>query len=164
MQTNNNDFYLDHDYKKNYNSNGSLFLDKDYNWDIPSSNLLIYGHNTIDGTMFRDLLNYNNESYYQDHPQIRFTSLEEDAYYEIMAVFLSRVYYKNEENVFRYYKFINAENKNEYDSYVENCKSSSLYNIEKTPTYNEQLITLSTCSNHTEDGRLVVAGYKKVLP
>lgn len=32
-------------YKKAYSYDGSLFLDKDYNWDLPSSNLLIYGHN-----------------------------------------------------------------------------------------------------------------------
>lgn len=161
LQTNNNDFYLNHDYQKKYNKNGSIFLDKDYDWNIPSSNLLIYGHNSQDGTMFKDLLNYKNENYYKEHPKIRFTTLNEDAEYEIIAVFLSRVYYKREENVFRYYKFINAENENEYNSYVENSKKSSLYNIEKTPKYKDQLITLSTCSNHTEDGRLAVVGYKK---
>lgn len=161
LQTDNNDFYLNHDYQKKYNANGSLFLDKDYDWEVPSSNMLIYGHNTRDGSMFYDLLKYKNESYYKEHPKIRYTSLNEDSEYEIFAVFLSRVYYKNETNVFRYYNFINAQNENEYNSYVYNSKKSSLYNIDKTPKYNAQLITLSTCSHHTQDGRLVVVGYKK---
>lgn len=41
-QTDNNDYYLNHTYKKEENVNGSIFLDKDYDFNRPSENLLIY--------------------------------------------------------------------------------------------------------------------------
>lgn len=161
LQTTDNSYYMTHDYEKNYSSHGSIFLDKDYDWDIPSSNLLIYGHNITTGAMFNELLKYNDEKYYKEHPTIRFTTNKEDAEYEIIAVFKSRVYYKSEQNVFRYYYFINAENEEEYNEYVENAKKASLYDTGETAKYGDQLITLSTCSYHTEDGRFAIVARKE---
>lgn len=161
LQGTDNDYYMTHDYKKEYTKEGSLFLDKDYNWSLPSSNLLIYGHNNIGSTeMFADLLNYKEESYYKEHPSIRFTTENEDAEYEIIAVFESRVYYKSEKNVFRYYYFINAENEEEYNEFVKNAKASSIYDTGITANYGDDLITLITCSYHVDDGRFVVIGRK----
>ena len=162
MQGEDNDFYMTHDYKKEQSKRGSLFLDKDYDWSIPSSNLLIYGHNnTKDGSMFADLLKYKKKSFYVEHPTIKFTTDTEEADYEIIAAFLSRVYYKSEKNVFRYYYFVNAENEEEYNDYVANSKEASLYNTGKTAKYGDQLITLSTCEYSQEDGRFVVVARKK---
>ena len=110
--------------------------------------------------MFHNLLNYADEEYYKKHPNIRFTTAEEDATYEIIAAFRSRVYYKSEQDVFRYYYFVNPESKEEYDEFVENAKEASLYDTGKTAEYGDQLITLSTCSYHTEDGRFAVVGRK----
>lgn len=160
LQGTDNEYYMNHTYKKEESKNGSIFLDKDYNWDLPSSNLLIYGHNNRNGTMFEELMNYKNESYYKEHPKIRFTTENEDSTYEIIAVFLSRVYYKDEIDVFRYYYFINAENEEEYNEYVQNCKKASIYNIEATAKYGDQLLTLSTCEYSQEDGRLAVVARK----
>lgn len=160
LQTTDNDFYLSHNYKKEKTSGGSLFLDKDFDIEKPSSNYLIYGHRMKDGTMFEDLIKYKEESFYKEHPTIKFTTNSEDAEYEIIAVFESRVYYKSESNVFRYYYFINAENEQEFNDYVESSKKESLYDTGKTVKYGEQLLTLSTCSYHTEDGRLAVVARK----
>lgn len=160
LQGDDNSFYMSHDYKKDYAINGSVFLDKDYDWNLPSSNLLMYGHNTTDGTMLQNLMNYKQENYYKEHPTIKLTTNKEDAEYEIIAVFLSRVYYKSETNVFRYYYFVNAENEQQYDDFVENSKKASLYDTGKTAEYGDQLLTLSTCSYHTTDGRLAVVARK----
>ncbi len=161
LQGEDNEYYMTHTYKKQYSKDGSLFLDKDYDWSKPSTNLLIYGHNNIGSKeMFVDLMNYKEEEYYNTHKTIRFTTNEEDAEYEIIAVFLSRVYYKYETDVFRYYFFINAENEQEFNEYVQNSKEASLYDIDATAEYGDQLLTLSTCSYHTEDGRLAVVARK----
>ena len=162
MQGEDNDFYMDHNYKKEKVKTGSIFLDKDYDWSIPSSNLLMYGHNKRNGTtMFSELLKYKDESFYQNYPIIKFTTVDEDAEYEIIAAFLSRVYYKSETNVFRYYYFINAKNKEEYDDFVNNAKKASLYDTGKTAEYGDQLITLSTCEYSQEDGRFAIVARKK---
>ena len=110
LQTKDNNYYMKHNYKKEYSINGSIFLDKDYLWDPPSSNLLIYGHNNKNGTMFQSLLKYKDKNYYTSHPYIKFTTNAESSIFEIFAVFESRVYLKSEKNVFRYYYFINSKN------------------------------------------------------
>ena len=161
LQGKDNDYYLTHNYKKQKTEKGSIFLDSDYDWTLPSTNLLIYGHNLINGQMFKDLLKYSDEEFYKKHPIIRFTTNNKDTEFEIISVFKSRVYYKNEKNVFRYYDFINANTEKEYNRFVKNAKEASIYNINKTAKYGDQLITLVTCSYHTENGRFVVIGREK---
>ena len=161
LQAADNDYYLRRNYKKEYSKEGSLFLDKAYDWTLPSTNLLIYGHNNIGSSeMFAGLIKYKSESYYNTHKTIRLTTNSEDAEYEIIAVFLSRVYYQSEKDVFRYYYFINAESEEEFNDYVKNSKKASLYNIEATAEYGDQLLTLSTCEYSQEDGRLAVVARK----
>ncbi len=161
LQGTDNEYYMTHNYKKQKSKNGSIFLTKDYDWSIPSSNFLIYGHNLNNGTMFQELLKYAKEEFYKEHSIIRFTTNKEDAEYEIISVFKSRVYYKTEKNVFRYYFFVNANSEAEYNEFVQNAKKASLYDIDKTAKFGDQLITLSTCSYHVEDGRFAVVGRKK---
>ena len=160
LQGTDNSYYMTHNYKKEKSKNGSIFLNSDYNWNIPSNNLLIYGHNLGNGMMFQELLKYEKESFYQEHPIIRFTTAKEDAEYEIISAFKSRVYYKSEKNVFRYYYFINSKSEEEYNQFVKNAKNASLYPIDTTANYGDQLITLSTCSYYVEDGRFAVVGRK----
>lgn len=160
VQGTDNQYYMKHTYNKENSKDGSIFLDKSYDWNIPSSNLLLYGHNNKNGTMFQNLLKYKDESFYREHPNIRFTTISDDCQYEIISAFLSRVYYQDETDVFRYYYFINAGDEAEYKSYIEESKKASLYDTGKTAEYGEQLLTLSTCSYHTEDGRFVVVAKK----
>ncbi len=161
LQGSDNSFYLNHDYKKEKNKNGALFLDASYSWNPPSSNLLIYGHNNQNGTMFEDLLKYKQKDFYENHKLIRFTTNADDSYYEIIAVFNSKVYYQSQKDVFKYYYFINANDENEFNEYIQNVKQISLYDTGNSANYGEQLITLSTCSYHTKDGRFAVVAKKK---
>ena len=156
LQATDNDYYLTHNYKKEKASGGALFLDKDFDLEKPSTNYLIYGHRMENGTMFEDLMKYSDETFYKEHPNIRFTTNKEDIEYEIIAVFYSRVYYKSEKNVFRYYYFINAENEQEFNNYIENTINESIYDTDKTAEYGDQLLTLSTCEYSQEDGRFAV--------
>ena len=160
LQSTDNEFYMKNNYKKEKSKDGSIFLDKSYNWDIPSSNLLLYGHNNKNGIMFQDLLKYKNEDFYKEHTKIKFTTNKEDNVYEIISVFYSRVYYKSEKNVFRYYYFVNANNEQEYNDFVNNAKKSSIYDTGVNANYGDQLLTLSTCEYSQEDGRFVVVAKK----
>ena len=110
--------------------------------------------------MFDELVKYKDEAFYKEHPTIRFTTNKEDATYEIIAAFKSRVYYQDETDVFRYYNFVNAENIKDYTEYVNNCKSASLYDTEKTAILGDQLLTLSTCDYEVQNGRFVVVAKK----
>ena len=161
LQGEDNSYYMTNNYKKQKSKDGAIFLDKDYDWELPSTNLLIYGHNNIGSSdMFSELMKYKKESFYKKHKKINFITNDEEAEYEIISVFLSRVYYKHEKNVFRYYYFINANNKQDFDNYINNCKKVSLYKIDMTAIYGDKLMTLSTCEYSKLNGRLVVVAKK----
>ncbi len=106
--------------------------------------------------MFEDLLKYAKEDFYKEHKTIKFTTNKEDAIYEILAVFYSRVYYKSEKDVFRYYYFVNANNEAEYNE----AKKASIYDTGITAEYGDQLLTLSTCEYSQEDGRFAIVAKK----
>ena len=160
LQGDDNDYYIDHNYKKEWSSAGSLFLDKDFDLQNGSDNYLIYGHRNKTGIMFEDLIKYANEDFYKNHTKIKFTTLDEDAEYVIISVFYSRVYYKNETNVFKYYNFVNATDENDYNNYVYNAKKKSIYIIDEDAKYGDQLLTLSTCEYSQTNGRFVVVAKK----
>jgi len=160
LQGTDNSYYMTHNYKKEYSKDGSIFLDKAYDWNVPSSNLLIYGHNNKNGIMFEELLKYANEDFYKQHSKIKFTTIYEDCEYEILSAFYSRVYYKSETNVFRYYFFVNASNEEEYNEFVNNSKKASIYETGVSAKYGDQLLTLSTCEYSREDGRFAVVAKK----
>lgn len=159
VQTTDNDYYINHNFKKEYNELGSIFLDKDCSITKPTANYLIYGHRSNGGQMFETLTRYKDEEFYKDHTNFQFATLDDVSEYKIIAVFQSQVYYKNQD-VFKYYFFKDASTEEEFDNYVTNIKELSMYNIEETANFGDQLITLSTCDYHVEDGRFVVVAKK----
>ena len=103
---------------------------------------------------------YKDENFYKEHKTIRFTTEKEDSTYEILAAFKSRVYYKDETNVFRYYNFVNAKDGIDYANYIRNAKEISLYDTGVNAIYGDQLMTLSTCDYEVDNGRFVVVAKK----
>ena len=98
--------------------------------------------------------------FYKKHKTIEFDTLYEKRQYEVVAVFRSKVYKENED-VFKYYRYVGKLSKKQYETYVKNCKKLSIYKDGATPAYGEQLLTLVTCAYHTENGRFVVVARKK---
>lgn len=153
-----NSYYLDKNYNKEYSVFGSLFINYKFDFLSDSSNMLIYGHNNKNGSMFADLLKYADEDFIENSKYIHYTSLEEEMIFEIFSVLKTRVFYQYETDVFRYYNFVNSNSEVEYLEFVNNAKSSSLYESNISITYPNKLITLSTCAYHTENGRFAIIG------
>ena len=153
MQSRNNpNFYLKHNFEKEYSDLGTPYVQE--NCDIAESdNLVIYGHHIKGGKMFGALEDYKSKSFYEEHKNIQFDTLTEQAEYEIVAVFKT-VAYSSEG--FRYYDFVDAENEEDFNSYVGKCKELALYDTGVTAEYGDRLITLSTCEYSARNGRLVV--------
>ena len=159
MQTTDNEYYLDHNLNQEYDKNGSIFMDKDCDVLKPSTNLILYGHHMKSGQMFGGLSLYSDQSYYEKHPCIQFDTIYEKGLYEIMYVFRSRVY-SEDEIVFKYYQFIDAQSEQEFDSYMNDMKGMSLYDTGVTAQYGDRLLTLSTCDYQEKNGRFVVVAKK----
>ncbi len=159
LQTDNNEYYLDHNVNEEYDINGSIFMDKDCDIVKPSTNYILYGHHMKNGKMFGKLDSYQSESYYKEHPYISFDTIYEKGTYEVMYVFRSRVY-KETEIVFKYYQFIDANGEQEFESHMQEMAAMSLYDTGVTASYGDQLLTLSTCDYQETDGRFVVVAKK----
>lgn len=155
MQTSDNTYYLDHNYNQEYDKNGSIFLD--YNCSVypRSTNMIVYGHHMKSGSMFGNLQKYAKESYGKKHSVITFDTIYEKAQYQVMYVFRSQVY--NEDDiVFKYYQFIEANSETEFNSYMQEMSALSLYDTGVTAEFGDNLLTLSTCDSSQTDGRFVV--------
>lgn len=162
-------YYLYRDFKKQDNKNGSLILDTDSvagvgtavsdykNGTAPSSNLIIHGHTMKSGAMFGNLNLYQDKEYGLSHNIICFDSLYEKREYELIAVFYSQVYYESDE-VFKFYKFFQADIQEEFDDWYHNIMELSLYDTGVKAEFGDEFITLSSCAYHVEDGRFVVVG------
>ena len=155
-----NDFYLSHNFDKEYDINGLLVLDKRCNSDASGLNVLIHGHNMDNGDMFGNLDLYKNYDYYKEHSTMEFNSLYETGVYDIIAVFVSSVYNSNV-GEFAYYDYINIETENDYNTYVQTAKENSLYDTGLSAEYGDELITLSTCEYSRPNGRLVILGRRR---
>lgn len=158
------EYYLRRAFDGSYALSGSLFIGADC---IPDgSNIIIYGHNMKDSSMFGTLESYADEDYAREHSEIIYDLIQPDGSYErltfeVMAAFYSRIYSVDEENAFRYYYSTDLSNPDVFQYYIEEVMSASLYDLGVTAGYGDRLLTLSTCSYHTEDGRFVVVAREK---
>ncbi len=178
MQTKNEpEFYLRRDFYGEYSLAGTPFMDANSNVaDSPqkdssdsSSNWLIYGHNMKTGIMFHDLMKYEEPSFYEEHPTFEFSTVQIDQKtgkvkespdtYQIIAVCYSQIY--TEDSIeFKYYKYASLTAEEDFADYVDGIKAESVYDTGHTAEYGDQLVTLSTCAYHVDDGRFYVVGKK----
>ncbi len=153
------EFYLHRSFKKEYSDSGTPFMDADSDIFIPTSNWLIYGHHMKSGIMFHDIVKYEQQDFYQKHPTFKFDTIYKGGQgtYQIIAAGYSKIY-NEDENVFKYYQYADIDSKERFDEYVAGVKSISVYETGETAEYGDQLVTLSTCTYQTEDGRFFVVG------
>lgn len=152
------EYYLHRGFDREEAASGSLFIGE--GWTADAGNIIIYGHHMRDGTMFGSLDEYKSEEYAKEHPIIRFDTLTTEGEYQVMAAFYSELYSLKEKDVFRYYWYADLRKKERFEEYVEEVKKAALYDLGVEAVYGDELLTLSTCSYHTDKGRFVVVARK----
>ncbi len=152
MQTKSNpDFYLKHDFNKNYSFYGTPYLSA-YCDLKKADNLIIYGHNINGGKMFGALEQYKDKEFFDRHKNIYFTTNRKREY-EVFAVMSVNI------KEFEYWKFVMVRDEKDYDDFVKKVLKHSLWNTGEKPKYGEQMLMLSTCDNGKgDDWRIVVVG------
>lgn len=148
-------YYLYRAFDGSEDKNGSLILDTDSSLEPLTTDLIIHGHNMKSGAMFGNLTDYEDSSYWKDHKYISLYTEECERRYEVIAVFRSQVYKKSDQ-VFKFYKFFQADTEEEFDDFYQNIKEMSLYDTGVTAEFGDHFLTLSTCVYHVENGRFVV--------
>ena len=151
--TDRTDYYLKRDFYKNYSAHGCIYVREQCDVFAPSDNLTIYGHRMQDNTMFGYLAKYEEKSYWELHPFVRFDTLKHRQLYQIICVFKTTA---NLGEGFPYHRFENAQTEEEFNDFLSRCKSLALYDTGLTAKYGDKLISLSTCEYTQQNGRLVV--------
>lgn len=155
-------YYLNHNYKKDYSGYGSIFLDYRCTKGTDSKNIVLHGHHMNDGSMFGNLLKYGTTSgdldFYKETPTITFDTPEGDATYKIISVFKTNSLSSHGE--FFNYMIGNFNSDSEFMNFVYNIKIRSLFNCPVTVNEDDTLLTLSTCSYEFSEFRTVVVARK----
>lgn len=68
-------YYLKHDFAGRYTDFGCPFAQANCDVQDPSDNVILYGHNMKDGSMFSDLVRYQSRSFWETHRTIHFDTL-----------------------------------------------------------------------------------------
>lgn len=147
------DYYLERDFYGEHSYRGCFYLQEVCSLDPHSDNVTIYGHNMSDGSMMAALHKYKKQSFWEDHKTITFNTLTKYQEYEVVAVFRTSV---SVTTGFLYNMFVDASEPEEFDAYVQKCKSIAYYDTGVDVQYGDKLITLSTCDRSITNGRLVV--------
>lgn len=148
-------YYLKHNFEKSYTDYGCPFMQADCDALCPSDNLIIYGHNMKDGSMFADLAKYRSKDLWQAHKTVWFDTALGSSAYEIFAVIHTTVQ-ADAADAFPFYRFVDAASPEEFADYVSACKARALYDTGISAEYGDKLLTLSTCDNITDNGRWLV--------
>lgn len=159
VQGEDNDYYLSHGFNKKADANGCIFADMYCSLYPRSKNLILYGHHMKSGRMFANLEKYDSFDFYQNHKTFEFDTIYEEAEYEVVFVFRDYVH-ASDDTDFKYYEFTDVNSETEFISYINELKEKSIYETNVDVTFDDELLTLSTCDYAQKNGRFVVIAKK----
>lgn len=136
-----NDYYLNHDYYKKYDSYGAIYAD--YRSDLDNSKkIIIYGHSSSKREVpFNKLENYENKDYYNKNKYLTLETKTNTYRYEIFSVYI-------ETNDFTYMN-MNFDNKGDWYAHILGLQKKSIYSTDIVLDMDEDILILQTCSKNT---------------
>lgn len=151
VQCEDNEYYLNHGFDDSTLKSGTIFYDYRCS-PTPSSNtnLIIYGHNMQNGTMFQQLENYTENEELFKQGTITIYAFDAIYTYEIFSVYFT--------NAYSDYLDISFRSTAEYEMWLAERVEFSLFKKEVELNKDSKIVSLSTCINATSDGRIAVHG------
>lgn len=144
----NNSFYLERDFYGETSRAGSIFMDYRNIPDGDDFNTILYGHHMADGSMFKALMKYKDESFFKEHKTIQFDILNKEYQWEIFSVYVTHVDF--------YYIDTSFPDDEKKMKFIEQIRGKSLYETDIDVGPEDHILTLSTCTYEFEDARFVV--------
>ena len=153
VKSEDNEFYLNHSFDKSNNSAGWIFADYKNQFDGTDKNIVIYGHNRKDKSMFGSLKNILNPEWYGNpkNSEIIFIKENENCIYKVFSV------YQIEKE--SYYITTEFDSNTEFEKFLETIKKRSIKNFETDVSETDSILTLSTCASN-DDYRIVLHAKK----
>lgn len=146
-------YYIDHNFEKKRSKSGLPFAEETCILGGSPANLLIYGHNMKDGSMFAALHGYLDPAFLEAHRYITFDTMKRTGRYEVVCVYETVI---NPSAAFKFYHYSNIDNEAAMEAYAQGLAERSILDEPPAIQWGDELITLVTCSKHADDGRLVV--------
>ena len=142
VKTKNNDYYLTHSFDKSENSAGWIFADYKNKFDGKDKNIVVYGHNRRDGSMFGSLKNILSSKWYnnKENQNVIFNINGQNYTYRVFSV-----YQIEKED---YYIKTNFSSNNEYEKFLNTIKKRSVKDFKEDVSKDDTILTLSTCANN----------------
>lgn len=142
VKSRDNSFYLDHSFDKSKNSAGWIYADYRNKFDGTDRNIIIYGHNRRDGSMFGSMKNILKPDWYNnDENKNIILNTEKGNYtYKVFSV-----YQIESED---YYIKTEFNNDDEYEQFINTLKNRSIKEFNTDVSKNDSILTLSTCANN----------------
>lgn len=142
-QADDNEYYLHHLYDGTYNKTGCLFADYENQEDFSDRNTIIYGHNMRDGSMFAMLNEYDEQSYFDGHPQMYLVTPDGGYVVEIFTAFVAKPSESGSDtSPWR----LSFKDDGAYTTWLSEMVSRSVIETDVTVTSSDKVLTLSTCT------------------
>lgn len=140
VQTNDNSYYLKNSFRKKENAAGCLFMDC-RNESFDDRNVVIYGHNMLDRTMFGSLKDVFQEKFWEEPEcdRIQITDTEQHIReYKIFSYYITEA-----DNDYCTTSFPDAA---AYAGFLKEITARSFRKLDVTVTEDDHILTLSTCA------------------
>lgn len=150
----NNNYYLTRDYTGSHSEGGALFFDCRLTKQLKEQNLIIYGHHMKDRSMFGSLLQYQKQSYYEEHPTMYLLTPEKNYRIDLFAAQFTT----SEEEQFPVW----FESEEKKQAFVQSAISNSTFKpVDAAYRADGQIISLVTCaySDYIIDAKFQVQGW-----
>lgn len=146
-----NEFYLTHNFKKESNAGGGIFISSDNKNPFEDKNTIIHGHYMKDKSMFGSLHSFKDSNFAKENNKFYVTTKEGVLEYEIFSIYIEKA------NTEPYrYSFASDE---QYVEFLNGLRSKSNVDMGVANlTKDDKIVTLSTCSYEKEDYRLLIHG------
>ena len=152
VKSSDNSDYLTKTFVANDNKLGAIFMDYRNTSDFSDRNTFIYGHHlNVGGEMFSELLEYEDESFCQEHPN--FYIYTPDGRVRTYTIFSAGIVKDTAENY-----NITYDSDEAFTKYLDLCRESSNYQVDVDLNAQSKIVSLSTCTNVRDDERLLVQG------
>lgn len=150
MQSDNNKYYLTHSYKGGKLSAGAIFADYRCNRELMRNyNLVIYGHHMSNNTMFHSLDKFLKEPFFRSNNIIKIYTLDGMFTYKVFSVYQTSMYYQ--------YIRTHFSTREDFVVFANEMRDNSIHAVpDQTFSEGDRLLTLSTCTNRSDDERLAV--------
>ena len=150
VQGKDNNFYLHHNFNKEKSFSGSIFVDSENNLN-DDSNLVVYGHNMRNDTMFAQIKHFKNENFFNANKYVTLYREGKKSTFEIFSV-----YQENAKELESQIK-TKFSNKEDYEKYLKEQEAKSLFKREDIDlNSNDRILTLITCGYDFVNARIVV--------